>query len=63
MAVTNLQVENLRNPKEQSLMHVAAMVGDPEIAAILKAYHIEGSNQDVLLVHSRSMGIRQQIWL
>lgn len=44
---SNLNLAELRNKNGQSLMHVAAMVGDMDIARYLKHAHCTGYNKDV----------------
>lgn len=44
---TNLKISDIINKKGQSLMHVAAMVGNEEAALCLKRHHTLGENKDV----------------
>lgn len=46
---SNLELDKLRSKKGQSLMHVAAMVGDDQIARYLQEMHCLGNFKDVSL--------------
>lgn len=53
-SVSNLNLAELRNKKNQSLMHVAAMVGIEEIAVFLNKNHVLGNFKDVNSFKNRS---------